>query len=279
MEIRGRGVTIVRYVTGGILGSARTSLATSPHDVRLMTMIEVESILTSSRLGRAYTVWSVRGTESTSAGLCLFLDGEFYRQRMATVDIVNRLIAEKKIPPVNLIFVSHIDSDARHRDYICNPDYTAFLAEELLPWVAKSGLSTSSDVLLAGLSLSGLAAAYAGVEYPHLFTRVLCQSPSAWWSNEWLTSHVMRRSHISSSFWISVGSEENDDNVRHSPTLEQKVSQRISCQALANSLTQCSARTLFHEYPGGHTLLDWEQDLPQALGWLYSDRVDQSQES
>lgn len=176
-------------------------------------------------------------------------------------------MAVGQIPVSNLVFVSHLNQAARHRDYACNSEYTAFLIEELLPW-AKSQQLAAGEVLLAGLSLSGLAAAFAGVRHPDVFQRVLCQSPSAWWNNEWLEKEIHELADIPARFWISVGSIETETNVRHAPTdMHQVTSQLESCRRLADTLGERST-TQFSIFEGGHEMRCWENELPAAMRWL-----------
>jgi enterochelin esterase family protein len=201
--------------------------------------------------------------------LCLFLDGEFYLERLETCTHLDRMQASGEIPPVDAVFVSHVDGAARHRDFTCNGEYTKFLVEELLPWIGEVHHIPTTDILLAGLSLSGLSAAYAAIEHPQVFSRVLCQSPSAWWNDEWLAARVDALPALPARFWISVGTEEVDEDVHHEPTaLHQKSSQLDSCRRLAAAVDEKASATRFATFTGGHDMACWNQELPEAIAWL-----------
>ena len=230
------------------------------------------STIASRRLDRTYRLWTSCFESAESNDLILFLDGEFYLERINTCAHLERLQAAGTIPQVRAVFVSHVDAAARHRDFACSTEYTAFLVDELLPWIAQHQQASNNDVLLAGLSLSGLAAAYAAVEYPATFSRVLCQSPSAWWNDEWLAAHVRERTPSSSRFWISVGTEETEEDVRHEPTaMHQRSSQLDSCRRLAAAVADRSSATRFETFAGGHDMACWDRELPEAITWLYAD--------
>ena len=227
--------------------------------------------ITSHLLGRSYRLWTLMPQQPAADRLCLFLDGEFYLERIETCDHLLRLQSSGDIPPIRAVFVSHIDAAARHRDYSCNAEYTRFLVEEMLPWITRTHAVVTDDVLLAGLSLSGLAAAYAAIEHPEVFSRVLCQSPSAWWNDEWLSAHVRARNPSRSRFWISVGTEETEEDVHHEPTaMHQKSSQIDSCRRLAAAVRDRADAVHFSTFAGGHDMTCWNLEFPEAVRWLFS---------
>ena len=60
------------------------------------------------------------------------------------------------------------------------------LTDELLPWATARWPLTADPArtVVAGQSLGGLGAAYAGLTAPHRFGGVLAQSGSYWWPEE-----------------------------------------------------------------------------------------------
>jgi putative esterase len=72
----------------------------------------------------------------------------------------------------------------RTRELTPNPEFAAFLARELLPWVHARYHVTSDPrmTLVAGSSFGGLAATYAALLHPELFGNVLCQSGDFSWA-------------------------------------------------------------------------------------------------
>ncbi len=166
------------------------------------------------------------------------------------------------------VYVPAGDGAARHRDFTCRGEYTAFLADELLPRVRES-YPRVGECRLLGLSLSGLAAAFALWQRPDVFAGAICQSPSAWWNDEWLTAAMKECPPRLGRCWISVGDEELQQGVHHPPTgLYQGTSQRESVARLAARMQTLGLIVRQHVYPGGHDPSCWARELPEALTWL-----------
>lgn len=181
--------------------------------------------------------------------LCVFLDAELYLNRVEALEVAREF--------GTCLFVSNLNMEARHYDYTCNPDYAEFIVEDVL-----CRFGGKEKTLLAGLSLSGLAAAHLALTYPSRFDAILCQSGSFWWNDEWLTTQARKGGR----FWLSVGDQETDCGISHPPTgLRQEVSQMESVKRAAEAL---GAHLSIFE--GGHDPARWKRELPEALAWLTS---------
>ena len=77
--------------------------------------------------------------------------------------------------------------------------------------------------MLAGVSYTGLAAAFVAKEYPGTFQRIISQSGSFWWNDCWLVEEF-RRLERKTEFYLDVGTQETRENVRHGEDLVQFVS-------------------------------------------------------
>jgi enterochelin esterase family protein len=156
--------------------------------------------ITSRILGNTRAVWHLSPTARAvldQTPCCVLLDGEYYVERMDAPALIQELWASGELPPGHMLFVSHHSNEARHRECPCNPDFTSFLCEELIPWIEDTlGLGRSGQMyVLGGLSLTGLAATYTALRAPRRFGRVLAQSASFWWSNEWLIDQFEHSPH------------------------------------------------------------------------------------
>lgn len=214
-------------------------------------------------------VWLVPGVGDGPKRLCIFLDAEYYLDRMDTVSTLGNLA----LPATAFLFVSHVDGEARHYDYTCNPRYSQFIAEDVAAWVKTrvGGISDRGN-LICGLSLSGLASAHMALTYPDAFSAALCQSGSFWWNSEWLTGHTKSLSVQSGKFWISVGDKETESGISHPPTdLRQDVSQVVANVNFVERLRAVGAEVDYRPFSGGHDLVQWKEELPEALTWLYSE--------
>jgi enterochelin esterase family protein len=203
--------------------------------------------------------------------LLVFLDAELYLERVAAARLVQQLEEDGHIPAVASVFVSNNGSAARHTDYVCDDTYSRFLTDELLPFMLARNPSLRSDrVVLVGLSLSGLAAAYTALTTSG-FRAAVCQSPSFWWERERFASSLPRAGGFAATYWVSVGDLETATGVSHPPTgLFQGTSQRDSCDRGAAALRAAGYVVSHRVFQGGHDSECWRDDLVLALPWAIS---------
>ncbi|WLD13978.1 alpha/beta hydrolase [Planctellipticum variicoloris] len=222
--------------------------------------------ITTERLNGSRRIWL---QPSADAACCwIFLDAELYLDRVGAVQIVEQLLKDGGLPPVTFAYISSLDAAARHRDYTCSDDYATFLIREVIPWIEQSQ-GRFERYYLGGLSLSGLAAAYALCRHPGVFSGGLCQSPSAWWNDEWLTAAIASQPARPGRLWVSVGNQELQQGVSHPPTgLFQQTSQLDSVRRLVRQLETSFSQVRSHEYDGGHDPACWAAELPDALTWV-----------
>jgi enterochelin esterase family protein len=221
----------------------------------------------------ARKVWWLPGAGADAQKLCVFLDAEFYLAAVGAPTVLADLQAKGSIPLISCIFVSHLDGEARHHDYTCNPAFSQFIAEDVVSWaLSRQPGCSRQDNFIGGLSLSGLASAYLGLTYPGTFSRVLCQSGSFWWNAEWLTANAKLHAPVTDKFWLSVGDKETDSGVSHAPTgMRQEVSQLAATQRAVSELQALGAKVRFNPFLGGHDPVPWKEELPLALKWLLSE--------
>lgn len=194
-------------------------------------------------------------------GLGIVLDAEIYLDRMDAGDLF-----VSAAPEWDWVFVSHIDGAARHHDFTCSDAYARFLAEEIVTHFSRSG---PGGHLVAGLSLSGLAAAHAALRYPEVFAYALCQSGSFWWEREALASQIPASPSQAPRFWLSVGDREDGAGDVHPPNgLRQETGQRMAVEGMAAALDRTGYSVRCEIFEGGHELAPWRAELPTALDWL-----------
>jgi enterochelin esterase-like enzyme len=158
---------------------------------------------------------------------------------------------------------------ARHRDFVCNPDYAAFLAGPVVEAI-RSIYPETGRIVLAGLSLSGLAAAHVATRYPDVFPRVICQSPSLWWERGRFGDDLPPAAKPGQEFWICVGNRETEKDVSHAPSgLRQELTQIEGCERGAAALRAKGYGVSYRQYDGGHDPAGWREDLALALPWAW----------
>ncbi|KIF78450.1 esterase [Streptomyces sp. 150FB] len=132
----------------------------------------------SERLGGRRTV---RVHPAGGGGpVVLLLDGDDWLYLHPAMAAFDSAVASGEMPAVTLVFVPARDREA---EFGCGRELWEAVEDELLPLVAESGVPADLDrLVVAGQSLGGLSAMYAALEFPHLVSRIACQSPSFWWT-------------------------------------------------------------------------------------------------
>ncbi len=231
-------------------------------------MVLVGTTIGPGALEGAPTLWYEADVASAPA-LLLFLDGELYRDRVGAEASVDRARADRTLgahADARCAFVAHGGPEARHADFTCRSAYNRFLLEEVLPRLGRA--PRTRRTVLVGLSLSGLAAAYAHLSHPDAFSCAVSQSPSAWWDDGWFARHLVDLAPSRARLYLSVERQETERDVRHPPTaLHQATGQLDSVTHLAEVLPSEGASVSFSTFDGGHDPACWAAQLPAALAW------------
>jgi len=112
--------------------------------------------------------------------LLVVYDGPDYFRRGRLTEIVDNLIAAKRIQPLALAFIQN-GGPARTVEYGCSEATLAFLVGSLLPFVSQQAniLEAGNNPGVHGVmgaSMGGLMSMYTALRLPHIFGRALCQS-------------------------------------------------------------------------------------------------------
>ncbi len=250
-------------------------------DLRFLKKVASQSVIkleehmfTDPNTGYTRIVRLQRGPSDQPHRLCLLLDGEHYWRDMDAVPILSALSEAGQIPRMTFAFVGHVSGAARHEDYTCNERYGRFIGESVMTWLKREVPSLQDHGhLIAGLSLSGLMATYLTLQYPQHFSYCLSQSGSHWWEYEWFAEMARRLAPNNGQFWLSVGDQETQENVKHAPSdLFQEISQMAGVQKAAGVLKEIGGAVRYHQYEGGHTIPCWRNELGEALTWLLNER-------
>ena len=214
------------------------------------------------------TVWSLAPPAGRPAVAILFLDAELYLERVGAAALVRRLQERRVIPPAVALFLSDGGAAARHEDFVCRPEYARFVAGDLVGSVREEHPGVT-EIVIAGLSLSGLAAAYAATRHPAVFRAAVCQSPSFWWERGRFADDLPAAAPAGPEFWISVGSRETEAGLSHPPSgLRQELTQIAGCVSAVAALRAKGYGVSYREYDGGHDPECWRDNLSGALPWV-----------
>jgi enterochelin esterase family protein len=231
--------------------------------------------LTSARLGTERTVdvyvparYGAEGERP--AGTVYLFDGDDYLRDMRIAEVLDNLIGERRIAPLVAVMIGDLPGAARERELSCDPNFTEFLAAELVPWVRRN-YSVSLDprrTIVGGYSMGGLEAAYAARVHPELFGAVLSQSGSFWWrpsspvaanlSEPWMVTQYAAAGPQQVRFFLSVG--------RYEPGPEHEG--LINNRTLSEALRSRGYELKYEEVEGQHDPINWRLTLPDGLMFL-----------
>jgi enterochelin esterase family protein len=218
--------------------------------------------LASAVLGNERDLYLYRpaGWRPGAAGqaLLVLFDAHAYTRQVPTPTLLDNLIADGLMPPTAAIIIANPSDLSRQQELPPNPQFARFMAEELMPWARRQGLSASAaSTVIAGSSYGGLAASYLGLMHPELFGNVLSLSGSYWWAKDgeepgWLTREYVKAPPRPLRFYLQAGLFEGPtilDTHRH----------------LRDVLRAKGYAVEAVEYPAGHDYLQWRGSLPCGL--------------
>ena len=241
----------------------------TPKGTMKATRIKSEK-LQNDRSISVYTPAAYETTTSDHDLLVLFDEG-MYLGDIPAATILDNLIAAKKIRPVVAVLIGNVNRD---RELTPNPDFAAFIEQELIPWVRGNYRVTKDPrrVVIGGASLGALAAAYVAMRYPATFGNVISLSGAFWWAPSanpgdpanavvepnWLTGEYLRGNVLPLRFWIAAGTFETDPTGSGGAILE--TSRHFRDVLLAKGYA-----VQYVQFPGGHDVLSWRGLLSDAL--------------
>ena len=226
-------------------------------------------------------------TTSDSAPLVILLDGEKWGADSGMLSVLQYLTNINKLTPAHYLLIPSIDSKTRWQELSCSQLFWQAVTEQLLPLVAdKLILSHRSitEYVVAGQSLGGLSAVYAGTYFPTYFSKVISLSGSFWWPE-------IERMQDPNGFKLA-----NQDCSKRLPknSLADRVSNNeVSVagldiyQTVGNAETQLSvyndlhyemfkqhgAEITYYKVDGGHDWLSWRSSLINGLVSLLSSKL------
>ncbi|MHA2021642.1 MAG: alpha/beta hydrolase, partial [Candidatus Thorarchaeota archaeon] len=230
------------------------------------------NILDNERRIWVYTPHEYSIKHEAEYGLVILFDGLSYADKVPTPTILDNLLASGLIPPMVAVFPDSLGVNIRIRELILHSPFNKFLATELLPWIWENYSVTKNPekVVLGGASAGGLAAAYAGLEYPELFGNILSQSGAFSFGrpgeegSEWITSQFAMKEKLPLKFYLDAGSLETKSlrDIGDAPNLI------LSNRKLVSVLQEKGYVVRYHEFSGGHDYISWRGTFPDGLLFL-----------
>lgn len=177
-----------------------------------------DSVLLKGR--RDVTVYTPPGYAPSNGPypLVVLFDGPAYISSHRATNTLDNLLADQRIRPTVVAFVSHAPDGTRVGDLGLGPDtrepearqtFAAAIATELVPWL-RSLYVLSRDpkhIVIGRYSAGAGAAAYTAVHYPGVFGNVLSQSVG----HERLAQMASAAPRVPVRFYLDVGLYEGGD--------------------------------------------------------------------
>jgi enterochelin esterase family protein len=221
----------------------------------------------SATLGGRRRVWVYRPAGVPTAGLpsLVVFDGYLARTVLRIPTTLDNLIAARQVPPLVALFVATSNGKRRLRELSPGRPIRDFLTGELMPWARRRwGLATDpARNVVAGVSMGGLAAAYAGLCAPDVFGAVIAQSGSFWWAPPgaepgWLARRFADGPRLPLRFYLDVGSRETEDFGRG-------LTQVAANRQMRDALLARGYPVTYVEYAGGHDYVNWRRTFADAM--------------
>jgi len=210
--------------------------------------------------GGERTVYFYKPPVKGPVPLLVVYDGPDYLRRGKLAEIVDNLIAQKRIHPLAMALLQN-GRQARMLEYGCSDVTLSFVMDRV--WsLAKKHLklldidSNPGAHGVLGASMGGLQALYTGLRLPYVFGNVLSQS---------------------GAFRISEHTFITTDMVRYLPTPDLRVwmdcgkfEWLAACNREMNQeLIENGYRVSYREYSGGHNYTSWRNDIGRGLEELF----------
>jgi predicted alpha/beta superfamily hydrolase len=278
--------------TATATGQPSSCKSTVSGDVRLHTL--ESRIFGNSRTIRVLLPpgYDAPGNESRRYPVLYMLDGQnlfdaclsdVSHQEWGVDETVQRLVAERKIPPLIVVGVDHAGKDRAHeylpyKDYVGGPDMGApagnrfpdFLTGEVMPLVdgRYRTLQGQPNTGIGGSSYGGVAALYALLARPGHFGYGLIESPTLWVGMGQPVRDTDPLIAMPARVFMAFGGKEAGD-----PAVSDKMIglvRRVEANFRAAGYDDSNIRVVI-EPDALHSEPAWASRLPGALTFLFGE--------
>jgi len=222
---------------------------------------------TSKKLRRTHPIYvylphGYRKSSQTRYPTLYVNDGGEYISLALMPNVLDNLIAEKRIPPIVVVFIdprtdpSDARTSKRMVDYTLSDTYVRFLVDELHPHVSKRyKITTQAEQTgIMGASLGGLIATYAAFKRPDVFGLCAAQSPAYWWANDSIITLIASAPRKDVRFYIDTGTLHD---------AQEKAAQ------MKRVLEEKGYPVHYEEHPEGHNWVNWRARLSHILEYFW----------
>jgi enterochelin esterase-like enzyme len=210
--------------------------------------------VSSKALGGVRRVWFYVPPGYSSSNETLYpaiyvLDGGNYVEKMDMPRILDRLIAQKSIPPIIAVFSEPAD---RQEEYSRSPAWRAFVTSELVPLVDKRlrTFPSPDHRVILGSSLAGYGAVDLAIEFPSIFGLCAAFAPPAQTATIVANQSKAKTSALSIRFFVLGGV--------YDPMID-------GARRLRTTLDSVQAAVTYLEVSEGHSTETFRGHIDEAL--------------
>ncbi|WP_413702307.1 enterochelin esterase [Psychromonas sp. KJ10-10] len=255
-------------------------------ELNSLSMADLNTVSWSSTVLKNQRDCVLYSTANGEAPVVILLDGQKWGADSGMLSVLQYLTNSHKIAPAHYLLIPSINNSIRWKELSCDNEFWMAIVNELLPLVrAELALSDSAIIggLVAGQSLGGLSALYAGMYFPEVFSKVISLSGSFWWPE-------MDRMRDPDSF--KLNNPDWDSQPPHNSLADKILKDEVNISTLKifqsiglaekdmciyNDITyqamqQKGAEVYYEKVHGGHDWLSWRASLINGLIKLLGDK-------
>lgn len=219
-----------------------------------------------THLTRDHRIWVYEPANAGTGAhpVAVMFDGDCYVAPMLSMPTsLDNLIAAGRIPPTYALLIESLDN--RGVELNGDPDFLAFLTDDLLPWASDRYPITDDPgrTLVGGSSMGGVCAGYAALRSPDRFGLVLSQSGAFQRTSPTNPAGSIARyeeaPRLPLRWYLDVGTFETHTDPFDGGTLLG------SNHRFRDVLAAKGYPFRYAEFAGGHDYLCWRDTLPDGL--------------
>ena len=236
-----------------------------PPDVGFRTDIphgSIDTINFKSRLlgcSHPVMIYTPPGPRSDTTMPVLYVtDGGEYLERTSIANVLDNLIADRRVPPVTGVFVDprlRLDAPATNRrmtEYAMSDTFVNFLTEELRPFLATTYHIASAPARtgILGASMGGLISTYAALRRPEVFGLCAAQSPAYQIGKGTIFNFIKSGNAFGTRFYLETGTMHDAESMS---------------RRMRDALVRAGFTVRYIEVPEGHNWKNWSGHLSDIL--------------
>ncbi len=142
--------------------------------------------------------------------------------------------------------------------------YVRFLAKTLKPYIDNNfrTISDASHTGIGGSSMGGFISIYAGLMYPHIFSKLMIFSPSLWVSPNISFNAIKDFKSFNSKIYLYAGGNESTTMIPNAKRFQEMVLKKAPKGSKVDFKSSIDPE-------GTHSEYHWGIEFPKAVEWLF----------